>query len=244
MTRQVFLFGRNGRMGQAIEAQIEASDDLAVAGGVSAGEALIVPSSVDVVIDFSGAKAAFDALRFAKEHGFAIVAGTTGMGQDYLDALKEASTHIPVLYAANMSLGVNVLRYLVERAAATLPEDWDIEIVELHHKRKVDSPSGTAIALLESANAGLGREAQAGLLASREGIVGARTEDEIGVFGVRGGTVAGEHTVFFFGENERIELTHRATDRDIFARGAVRAARWLIGKPAGLYSINDVLGLK
>lgn len=243
MTTQIFLYGRNGRMGKAIAAQINESSDLVVCGGVSAGESLVVPDSVDVVIDFSGAAAAFDALAFAKSHGFAFVAGTTGMGEDYYDALRDAAKTIPVLYSANMSLGVNVLRHLVQRAAEILPKDWDIEIVELHHKRKIDSPSGTAIALLESANEGLGRAPREGMVAARDGIVGARTEEEIGVFGVRGGSVAGEHTVFFFGENERIELTHRATDRDIFARGAVQSARWLAGKPAGLYSINDVLGL-
>lgn len=243
MKTQIFLYGRNGRMGQAIEAQIQQSEDLEVCGGISAGEALVVPENVDVVIDFSGAAAAFEALNFATSRGFAFVAGTTGMGEDYNQALLEASKSIPVLYSANMSLGVNVLRHLVQRAAEILPKDWDIEIVELHHKRKIDSPSGTAIALLESANEGLGRAPREGMLAARDGIVGARTEEEIGVFGVRGGTVAGEHTVYFFGENERIELTHRATDRDIFARGAVSCARWLAGKPAGLYSIKDVLGL-
>lgn len=243
MSSRVFLYGRNGRMGQAIEAQIAERKDMEVVGGISYGESLHMPEKVDVIIDFSGAAAAFEALEVAKEHRIAFVAGTTGMGDDYQQALQEAARTIPVLYAANMSLGVNVLRYLVQRAAELLPNDWDIEIVELHHKRKVDSPSGTAIALLESANEGLGRAPREGMLAARDGIVGARTEEEIGVFGVRGGTVAGEHTVYFFGENERIELTHRATDRDIFARGAVRAAQWLVGKPAGLYSINDVLGL-
>lgn len=244
MTTSVFLYGRNGRMGQAIERVIGERDDMRVTGGVSANESLVVPDAMDVVIDFSGASAALQALAFAQDHKVAFVAGTTGMGDDYQRALEAASAHIPVLYAANMSLGVNVLRYLVERAAALLPKDWDAEIVELHHKRKIDSPSGTAIALLESINAGLGRAPREGMLAARDGIVGARTDEEIGVFGVRGGNVAGEHTVFFFGENERIELTHRANDRDIFARGAVSAAHWLAGKPAGLYSIDNVLGLR
>lgn len=244
MSTSVFLYGRNGRMGQAIERVIGERDDMCVTGGLSANETLVVPAAMDVVIDFSGAGAARQALAFAQDQGVAFVAGTTGMGDEYQNALTAASAHIPVLYAANMSLGVNVLRYLVERAAALLPKDWDAEIVELHHKRKIDSPSGTAIALLESINAGLDRAPHAGMLAARDGIVGARTDEEIGVFGVRGGNVAGEHTVFFFGENERIELTHRANDRDIFARGAVSAARWLAGKPAGLYTIDDVLGLR
>lgn len=243
MSIAVYLFGRNGRMGRAIEAIINERQDMFVCGGASLGVPADNPDKVDVVIDFSGAGAAHEALAFSRSKGAAHVAGTTGLGQEYDDALAAAAQQIPVLYSANMSLGVNVLRYLVERAAALLPRDWDIEIVELHHNKKKDSPSGTAIALLESANAGLGRAPREGMLGARDGIVGERTQDEIGVFGVRGGNIAGEHTVYYIGENERIELTHRATDRDIFARGAVQAAGWIAGKKPGIYSIQDVLGL-
>lgn len=243
MSIAVYLYGRDGRMGRAIEAIINERDGMHVCGGASYGKPADDPGHVDVVIDFSGAEAAFEALHYARKKGAAHVAGTTGLGADFDAALQDAASSIPVLYSANMSLGVNVLRYLVERAAALLPRDWDIEIVELHHKKKKDSPSGTAIALLESANAGLERAPREGMLGSREGIVGERTPDEIGVFGVRGGNIAGEHTVYFIGESERIELTHRATDREIFARGAVQAASWLAGKAPGVYSINDVLGL-
>jgi len=244
MNTQVFLYGRNGRMGRAIEAIINERDDMDVCGGISAGEQLVLPDKIDVVIDFSGAGAAADALALAHKKGAALVSGSTGMSETYDQAFLAASKDIPVLYAANMSLGVNVLRYLVERAAAILPNDWDAEIVELHHNRKVDSPSGTALALLESTNAGRGRAPKEGLLTAREGQVGARMPGEIGVFGVRGGNVAGEHTVFFFGEDERIELTHRANSRNIFAQGAVRCAQWLAHRAPGRYSIEDVIGLK
>lgn len=230
-------------MGRAIEAQIGLRDDMQVCGGVSAGESLSVPEHMDVIIDFSGAAAAPQALEFARKHKTALVVGTTGMDEAYDRAFEAAGKDIPLLYASNMSFGVNVLRHLVQRAAELLPDDWNAEIVELHHNRKVDSPSGTALALLESTNAGRGRAPREGLLASREGHAGARTEGEIGVFGVRGGNVAGEHTVYFFGEDERIELTHRANSRAIFAQGAVRCAHWLAGKPAGSYGIEDVLGL-
>lgn len=244
MNLQVFLYGRNGRMGRAIEAQIAARDDMDVCGGISAGERLVLPDKIDVVIDFSGANAAADALSLAHKKGAALVAGSTGISETYDQAFLAASKDIPVLYAANMSLGVNVLRYLVERAAAILPENWDAEIVELHHNRKVDSPSGTALALVDATNAGRGRAPKDGLLTAREGQVGARMPHEIGVFGVRGGNVAGEHTVYFFGEDERIELTHRANSRDIFAQGAVRCAHWLAHRAPGRYTIEDVIGLK
>src|SRR5699024_575421 len=148
MSLQIFLYGRDGRMGRAIEAQINAQEGLEVCGGISAGQDLITPEKVDVVIDFSGAAAAADALEFARKNKAALVAGTTGMSEAYDKAFAAASQEIPVLYAANMSFGVNVLRYLVERAAALLPDDWNAEIVEMHHNRKVDSPSGTALALL------------------------------------------------------------------------------------------------
>lgn len=243
MTIQVFLYGRDGHMGRAIEAQIDARDDMAVCGGMSAGEPLVIPEKIDVVIDFSVAAAAPHALEFARTHKLPLVVGTTGMDATYDQAFEAASKEIPVLYASNMSFGVNVLRHLVQRAAELLPDDWNAEIVELHHNRKVDSPSGTAIALLESTNAGRGRAPREGMVAARDGIVGARTEEEIGVFGVRGGNVAGEHTVYFFGEDERVELTHRANSRTIFAQGAVRCAKWLADKPIGSYGIEDVLGL-
>lgn len=243
MTR-VFLYGRDGRMGRAIESIIDTHDDTSVCGGMSAEGLSGETSNIDVVIDFSGAEVAEEALRFSREHNAALVAGTTGLGEAYFARLDEAANEIPVLYAANMSLGVNVLRHLVRNAASMLPESFDIEIVELHHKKKRDSPSGTALALLEEANRGRAREAREGMVVSREGMVGERREGEIGVFGVRGGNVAGEHTVYFFGENERIELTHRATDRDIFARGAVESARWIAGRKPGRYTIEHVLGLE
>lgn len=244
MTTQVFLYGRNGRMGRAIEDHIHTLDNIDVCGGISEGESLQKPTHIDVIIDFSHASVADKALQFARENNTPIVIGTTGTDDAYEAVLEQAQTEIPILRAANMSLGVNVLRYLVQQAAHILPDTWNAEIVELHHNKKTDSPSGTALALLESVNAGRNRAPREGFLGSREGQVGARTQDEIGVFGVRGGNVAGEHTVFFFGEDERIELTHRANNRSIFAQGAVRCAQWLAAqKEPKLYGINDVLGL-
>lgn len=243
MNTRIFLFGASGRMGRAIVRVIAETDNAMVVGGFSEGESLEVPANTDVIIDFSHASVAGKALTAARKAGCAIVSGTTGVEQSYHDALTEAAEDVAVLHAANMSLGVNVLRHLVASAARLLPESFDIEISEIHHRRKVDSPSGTALALLESANRGLEREPREGMRASRDGMVGERESGEIGVFGLRGGTVPGDHTVYFFGENERLELTHRAADRDIFARGAVTAALWLAGKPAGTYTIDDVLGL-
>ena len=230
-------------MGRAIERVLNAGSEGHVTGGVDAGDPPVIAPGTSVIIDFSGAEAAPTALRLAREAGVALVAGTTGLGPAYFNALEAAADEIPVLYAANMSLGVNLLRYLVREAARLLPAEFEAEIVELHHLRKRDAPSGTALALLESINAGRKREPHAGLCSSREGLVGERPPGEIGVFGVRGGNVAGEHTVYFFGENERIELTHRATDRDIFARGAARAGLWLANQAPGRYTIEDVLGL-
>jgi 4-hydroxy-tetrahydrodipicolinate reductase len=243
MKKKIFLFGADGRMGRAIVRVIAEADDCNIVGGFSEGEELDVPSNTDVMIDFSHASVASTAVEAAKKAGVALVAGTTGVDQEYYDTLEEAAKEIPVLHASNMSLGVNVLRHLVEEAARLLPESFDIEISEIHHRLKKDSPSGTALSLLEAANKGRGREAEAGKRLAREGMVGERPEGEIGVFGIRGGNVAGEHTVYMLGQNERVELTHRATDRDIFARGAVRAARWIADKESGRYYIGDVLGL-
>lgn len=243
MNKKIFLFGADGRMGRAIVHVIAEADDCSISGGFSQGEKLDIPSNTDVMIDFSHTSVAENAVLAARKAGVPLVAGTTGVGEHYFAALEEAAKEIPVLHASNMSLGVTVMRHLVEQAARLLPEEFDIELVELHHRLKQDSPSGTALELLESANAGRGRKPEAGKRTAREGMVGERPEGEIGVFGVRGGTVAGDHTVYFLGQNERIEITHRANDRDIFARGAVRAARWIVGKDPGHYSIDDVLGL-
>jgi 4-hydroxy-tetrahydrodipicolinate reductase len=193
----------------------------------------------DVIIDFSSPRALVALVRAAERTHVPVVSGTTGLGDAERAALDEAARALPVLWAANMSLGIEVLAQLVRTAAKLLGDDCDIEIVETHHGAKVDAPSGTALRLVEAA-----REGRAGLEArfGRQGAAGPRPKTEIGVMAVRGGDVIGDHTVHLLGCGERLELTHRATQRDLFARGAVRAARWLVGKPPGRYGLADVIG--
>ncbi len=207
---------------------------VAVSPDVEAGLA-----GAQVVIDFSLPPALKPLLKAAQRQGVAVVSGTTGFTADDEQELKAAAQRLPVLYARNMSLGIQVLAELVEQAARRLGPEFNIEIMEVHHNQKVDSPSGTAKRL---ADAVAQARPDSKALYSREGQVGARTGNEVGVFGLRGGDVAGEHTVFMFGPSERIELIHRAGNRDIFARGALQAARWIVSKSAGLYGIADVLG--
>jgi 4-hydroxy-tetrahydrodipicolinate reductase len=241
----VWLVGASGRMGQAIQRVADEAGDIHFCGSIGSRGA---DRSVEehgypvVVIDFSSPDGTFAACDFAARHGYPLVSGTTGLGTPHEVRFTELAQFNAVLHANNMSAGVHVLAALVQQAAATLC-DWDTEIVELHHRMKKDSPSGTALLLAQAADAGRDLQGEAHWRRSREGIVGARPAKEMGIFGVRGGDVVGEHTVFLFGSGERLELTHRATDRTIFARGAVRAARWLTGRAAGRYHMTDVLGL-
>jgi 4-hydroxy-tetrahydrodipicolinate reductase len=256
------LFGASGRMGLTVARLAHAAGDTIV-GAVSAADdpnsgrdlgelagvgtlGVVVgpdPASgllgADVVIDFSTAAALPNLLALAARQKVAVVSGTTGVGDDAKMALEKASAAIPVLWAANMSVGIQVLSELVQRAAEKLGPEYDIEIVEIHHNKKRDAPSGTAKRLADAA-----RSARRELheLHGRDGDVGARTRDEMAVFGVRGGDVIGDHTVYLLGPGERIELTHRATSRELFAHGALRAARFLVGKPPRLYRIADVVG--
>lgn len=238
----ILLFGSGGRMGRAIQSVVDTRDDVLVAATVGHHQASIGDSLSDagVVVDFTSPEGADAALSTALDLQIPIVSGTTGLPEAVLHRFENAAAHIPVMLAPNMSLGVAVLRHLTRLAASALPRTFEPEIVELHHRHKRDAPSGTAHALVQSV-----REGRDGGTArtSREGMVGARAQDEIGVFGVRGGDVVGEHTVFFLGDGERVELTHRATDRAIFARGAVEAALWIVGRPPGTYTIDDVVGL-
>jgi len=193
----------------------------------------------DVVIDFSTASAVTALALLAARQGIAIVSGTTNLDAASKRALDKASETVPVLWAGNMSLGVQVLAELVEQAVRRLGLVYDVEIVELHHRRKIDAPSGTASRLVDAV-----KKVRPSLceLHGRDGEVGARTEDEVGVFGVRGGDVIGDHTVYLLGDGERLELTHRASNRDLFAHGALRAAQFLAGQKPGRYSIADALG--
>jgi 4-hydroxy-tetrahydrodipicolinate reductase len=249
------ILGANGRMGQAIAA---AAPELGarVAGGVDReGGGEIAPGIVigtdatnlaaacDVLVDFSAPAALAGHLAAAKAANCAIVVGTTGLAAEHHALIDEAARSIPVLQAANTSLGVNLIAHIVRETAARLGPDWDIEIVEMHHRHKVDAPSGTGLLLGQAAAVGRGVSLDDAGVRSRDGITGERPEGAIGFAILRGGSVAGDHQVIFAGEGERIEIGHRAESRAIFARGAVKAALWLAGKPAGRYAMGDVLGL-
>jgi 4-hydroxy-tetrahydrodipicolinate reductase len=249
------IFGAAGRMGRAI-AQVAAEAGLPIAGGTDrdpAGEiAPGIPMTADplalaqaagVLIDFSvpGALSAhLDACVTARKP---ILIGTTGLEPVHHALIDQAAAHIPVLQTGNTSLGVNILAALVERAAASLGDDWDIEIVEMHHRHKVDAPSGTALLLGEAAARGRGIGLAEHSERGRDGITGARAPGAIGFAALRGGSVAGDHQVIFAADGERIEIGHRAENRIIFARGAVKGARWLAAQPAGRYDMKGVLGL-
>jgi 4-hydroxy-tetrahydrodipicolinate reductase len=196
-----------------------------------------------VTLDFTVAPAAVEHLRTAVAAKAAIVIGTTGYSADEQRELDRLAPQTRCVIAANMSVGVNVLLKLATAAAAALGDSFDPEISEIHHRMKVDSPSGTALALGRAVASGLGRDFDASKKLAREGIVGKRTDREIGIIALRGGDVIGDHTVVFAGMGERVELTHRAQSRDCLARGAVRAGVWLADKPVGRYSMADVLGL-
>lgn len=204
----------------------------------------LAATECDVAIDFTRPEATLGLLEFCCSEGIAVVIGTTGFSEEQFARLREEATEIPIVFAPNMGVGVNLLFDLVGQAARALGDDYDIEILEAHHRHKVDAPSGTALRLGEVAAEARGRSLDQCALYSREGQVGERERGSIGFATVRGGDVVGEHTVLFAGEGERIEITHRASSRQLFARGAMRAAAWLDGRPAGLYGMQNVLGLQ
>ena len=200
-------------------------------------------SNVEVVIDFSIAPATAKLLPICAGQHIPMVIGTTGLDGETRAALERAAEHVPIVFAPNYSQGVNALYFLATRATELLGPAFDAEIVEIHHKRKVDSPSGTAVRLGEVVSHAKQLDHERVVTHGRSGMVGARPLDEVGVMALRGGDVVGEHTLYLVGEGERLELTHRATDRSIFARGAVRAAHWVVSRPAGLYDMADVMGI-
>jgi 4-hydroxy-tetrahydrodipicolinate reductase len=228
----ITLFGASGRMGRAIAEVAADRDDIS-----------IVEDSAEVFIDFSAPEGLRDHLDQAVEAGQPILVGTTGLKDEHHRLIDQAAARIAVLQAANTSLGISLLAHLVRETAARLQEDWDIEIVEMHHRHKVDAPSGTALLLGRAAAEGRAVDLETHSVRSRDGHTGPRPEGSIGFATLRGGSVVGEHTVMFAGEGEMIALTHRAEDRSIFARGAVRAALWAFDKKPGLYDMSDVLGL-
>jgi 4-hydroxy-tetrahydrodipicolinate reductase len=268
----VVVAGVAGRMGQRILNALRGDEGTVVVGatdrptsarvGLDAGlltgagplEVAIagsLPAALDaakggaqVVIDFTTPTASVEHAKVCAERGVALIVGTTGFSAAAKAEVAGKASRIPVLMAPNMSVGVNVLLRLVSEAARTLGSGYEVEIVEAHHRNKADAPSGTALRLAEVAANALGLDPAAACVYERHGQIGARVPNTIGVQTLRGGDVVGEHTVYFLADGERLELTHRASSRDNFARGAVRAARWIAGKPAGLYDMQDVLGLR
>jgi 4-hydroxy-tetrahydrodipicolinate reductase len=265
----VVVTGVAGRMGGQILRMLREAGDLAVVGAVErpgydgpkdAGEAAGLPRlgvpvaddlrplldtvSADVVIDFTSHEASVKNTAVAAAHGVAMVIGSTGFTADEKALLRRDAARIPVVLSPNMSVGVNVMFALVAQAARVLGDAYDVEIVEMHHGKKKDAPSGTAVRLAEVAAEALHRDPARDVVYARHGMIGERTPREIGVMTLRGGDVVGEHTVFFAGQGERLEVTHRATSRDQFARGALRAALWVNGRAPGLYDMHDVLGLR
>ena len=237
------IVGSAGRMGQALAAAIDEAGET-LAGGADRGDDVgALAGKADALVDFSTPAALAGTLDACVKAGIPLLIGTTGLTADNHAAIDAAARTIPVLQTGNTSLGVTMLAALVEQAAARLGDDWDIEIVEMHHRMKVDAPSGTAILLGEAAAKGRGIDLAAHTESGRDGHTGARATGAIGFAALRGGTVAGEHSVILAGEQERITISHSAENRAIFARGAVKGARWLIGQPAGRYTMNDVLGL-
>ncbi|MFK7901285.1 MAG: 4-hydroxy-tetrahydrodipicolinate reductase [Nitratireductor sp.] len=265
---KLVVMGASGRMGQALVraitqasgakvfAALERADSANI--GMDAGEVagigtlgvkitsdpLEVIAKADGVIDFTAPAVSVEISGYAAQARIVHVIGTTGCEQTHDDAIKAASRHATIVKSGNMSLGVNLLSVLVEQATKALSAtDFDVEVLEMHHKHKVDAPSGTALLLGQAAADGRDVDLEKSSVRVRDGITGAREEGTIGFATLRGGSVVGEHSVLLAGEGERIELTHIAHDRTIFAKGAVKAALWAFGKEPGLYNMRDVLGL-
>jgi 4-hydroxy-tetrahydrodipicolinate reductase len=244
MTR-IIITGSKGRMGQALVACIERYPDLKIIGQIDAGDDLkSVMGQGDVVIDFSSHDATADVAELCAAHNKALVIGTTGHTDAEKAKIKSSISKVPVVWSANYSTGVNTLFWLTRRAAEILGPGFDLEVVEMHHRMKKDAPSGTAATLAEILATVRKQQLSDVLRHGRKGIVGARTDAEIGMHALRGGDVVGDHTVIFAASGERLELTHKASSRDTFANGALRAAQWVVQQKPGLYDMQDVLGLK
>lgn len=230
-------------MGVAISGIAEANDAIIAAGCDAGDDPAQVIGDSEAIIDFSFHEVTANIAKLAVEKKLPLVIGTTGHSAEEKQAILDTvKGKIPVVWAGNYSVGVNTLNYLTRKAANILGSNYEPELLEMHHHHKKDAPSGTAERLIEILK-GARKLNHENVVHGREGIVGARPENEIGVHAIRGGDIVGEHTVYFCGEGERIELTHRATDRKIFAVGAVRAAKWAVGKTPGIYNMEDVLGL-
>ena len=258
---KIGVIGAGGRMGQKILSLLKSDKNVKICSAIDAPNSNLIGQKVfadtdlvyssdlnsaicdvDIFIDFTTPVATMKNLEIIRQHKKAVVIGTTGFTDEQIDFIKQTAKEIPVVFSPNMSIGVNVF-FKVLADTAKLLKDYDTEIVELHHNKKKDSPSGTAVKIAEIITENTGRKKEDWVY-GREGIVGERENKEIGIHAVRLGDIVGEHTVYFCGNNERLELAHRAHSRDNFASGAVRAAMWLFGKQAGLYDMFDVLGLK
>lgn len=243
MPLRIAIIGAKGRMGQAnLAAATEAG--ATVVACLDQGDDLTAGiATAEVVIDFSFHAATAEIIRLCVAHNKSLVIGTTGHSADEKKDLLVAAAKIRCVWSGNYSVGVNLLFALTRRAASVLGSDYDVEVIEMHHRYKKDAPSGTAARLLEIILEERKLDASA-LRHGRDGLTGERTSTEVGIHALRGGDVVGDHTVMFAALGERVELTHKASDRGIFARGAVRAAYWLVGQKAGVYDMQDVLGLK
>ena len=261
------VVGCGGRMGRMLVAEIAATEGCSVAGGSEAPGSGYVNQDIgelagigrigipvgetveklmrdsDVVLEFTSPAATVEHAALAASHGTAMVIGTTGLSAEQGDSVRQAAHNVPIVWAPNMSLGVNVLLSVVEEVAKRLGSDWDVEIMEMHHRGKVDAPSGTALALGRAVAAGRWVSFEEVEQRARDGITGPRRTGDIGFAALRGGDTTGDHHVIFAGAGERLEFVHRATTRAIYAKGAVRAARWVVGRPPGLYGLKEVLGL-
>lgn len=240
---RIGIIGSTGRMGTALVAAIVAAGEVHAGGADQGDDVLALAQASDVLVDFSSPHALEANLDAAVAAGVPIVVGTTGLEERHHWLCDTAAADVAVLQTGNTSLGVTLLAHLVREAAGRLGEDWDIEISETHHRMKVDAPSGTALLLGDAAAQGRALELASHSERGRDGITGARGVGVIGFAALRGGSVAGDHTVHFLGQDERLSLTHMAENRAIFAKGAVRAAQWLVGKPTGRYTMAEVLGL-
>ena len=267
MTHRIAVAGASGRMGQMLVDAIRASDDcsltgaLDVAGSAALGQdagalsgqptgTLITAdlraglANSQVLIDFTRPEGTLAHLKVCRELGVAVVIGTTGFTDAQKAEIAEAAKHIPIMMAPNMSVGVNVTLKLLEMAAKALSTGYDIEIIEAHHRHKVDAPSGTALKMGEVIADALGRDLKDCAVYAREGVTGERDPSSIGFATIRGGDIVGDHTVLFAGTGERIEISHKSSSRATYAQGSLRAVRFLAGRKAGLFDMFDVLGLK
>jgi 4-hydroxy-tetrahydrodipicolinate reductase len=237
---KVAVTGSGGRMGRAVIEAVRADRALTLAATLDIGAPLSPIGEADVLIDFTRPEGTLEHLGRAR----AAVVGTTGFAPSQVEAIRARAKEIPIVFSPNFAVGVNVVFRLAEMAARALGDDYDVEIVEAHHRHKVDAPSGTALRIGEIVAKALGRKTPEVFAHGRQGDTGERPVKQIGFHAIRGGDIVGEHTVIFAGTGERVEVTVRSQSRATYALGAVRAAKWVAGKPAGLYSMEDVLGLR